>query len=146
MRMMMFKRPRRRVYKVYIHCSASDNPDHDSADVMDLWHRQRGWSGIGYHYFIRKDGFLEDGRDLEKIPAAQARHNRGSIAICLHGLVEDLFTDAQFNTLKALVKEINNAYNGKVTFHGHREVAAKACPVIDYKKILKLNAKGYTYL
>ena len=37
---------------------------------------------------------------------------------------------------------INNAYAGSVTFHGHREVAAKACPVFDYKDVLKLNAFG----
>mgnify|MGYP000462890723 FL=1 len=109
---------------------------------MDRWHRERGWSGVGYHLFIRKDGTLENGRDLGRTPAAQAGHNKGSIAICLHGLKVDRFTDAQFATLKSLSVAINNAYGGSVTFHGHREVAAKACPVFDYKSVLKLDKFG----
>ena len=31
---------------------------------------------------------------------------------------------------------------GRSTFHGHREVAAKACPVYDYKSILRLDGFG----
>jgi len=137
-----FKKPSRRVNKVFIHCSASDHAHHDSVKVMDQWHRARGWSGVGYHTFIRKDGVLEMGRDLERIPAAQSAHNPGSIAICLHGLDIDKFTEAQFDTLREYCKEINEAYGGNVTFHGHREVAAKACPVFDYKAVLNLDADG----
>ena len=29
-----------------------------------------------------------------------------------------------------------------MSFHGHREVASKACPVFDYKKVLKLDEYG----
>lgn len=148
---MAFRKPRRWVNKVFIHCSASDNPAHDNVATMRRWHtdpkpRGRGWSDVGYHFFIRKDGTLEAGRPLERIPAAQARHNRGSIAICLHGgggtPPQDKFTRAQFSTLYRLCREIDEAYGGKVTFHGHREVAAKACPVFDYKKVLDLDADG----
>lgn len=136
----MFKAPRRRVDRVFIHCSASDNPKHDDVSIMDAWHKARGWSGVGYHYFIKKDGTVQDGRSLEKTPAAQAGHNTGTIAICLHGLDEDKFTDEQFNALKQLCREIDQQL--KVTFHGHREVAAKACPVFDYKKVLDLDPRG----
>lgn len=45
-------------------------------------------------------------------------------------------------TLEALCRDIHAAYEGKITFHGHREVAAKACPVIDYKAILELDTVG----
>lgn len=139
----MFTKPARAVDRVFIHCSASDNPAHDNVATMRRWHVQgNGWSDVGYHYFIRKDGTLEEGRPLRRTPAAQRCHNTGTIAICLHGLHEDKFTEAQFDTLRRLCIEINNAYNGKVTFHGHREVAAKACPVFDYKKVLKLDEFG----
>ncbi len=89
-----------------------------------------------------KSGQLEPGRPLERTPAAQGGNNRGTIAICLHGLDEDKFTSQQFGKLKSLAVEINNAYSGEVTFHGHREVAAKACPVFDYKQVLKLDVFG----
>lgn len=138
----LFRKPFRPITRVFIHCSASDNPAHDNVATMDQWHRQRGWAGVGYHYFIRKSGLLEIGRDIEKVPAAQEGNNSGTIAICLHGLAKDKFTDEQFSTLQSLCHQINEAYGGKVTFHGHCEVAAKACPVFDYKAVLGLRAGG----
>lgn len=97
----IFKKPARPVSRVFVHCSASDNPAHDSAAVIDAWHKKRGWSGISYHFFIRKDGALEMGRSVEKTPAAQGGHNTATIAICLHGLEVDKFTEAQFEPFGA---------------------------------------------
>ena len=134
-------KPNRWVKKVFIHCSAARRANID-AEEIDLWHKQRGWSGIGYHYFIKTDGTLELGRNIERVPAAQRYHNRGSIAICLNGLKLEDFTVAQKATLKEFCKNMNKLYNGKLTFHGHCEVANKACPVIHYKKLLNLDSKG----
>ena len=136
-----FNKPRRYVNKVFIHCSAASRKNIDAKEI-DKWHKQRGWSGIGYHFFIKTDGTLEPGRDLERVPAAQAGHNEGSIAICLNGLLVSDFTNEQYTTLVLLCREINKAYNGHVTFHGHREVSSKTCPVFDYKDILKLDKLG----
>jgi len=143
----MFGKPNRLVDRVFIHCSASDQSSHDNIATIRRWHtdpspRGRGWSDVGYHYFIRKNGTLEAGRPLERTPAAQLNHNKGTIAICLHGLDKPKFTNTQLEKLKVLCLEINNAYSGELTFHGHREVAAKACPVIDYKAVLKLDPFG----
>lgn len=137
-----FKKPKRSVTKVFIHCSASDRPSHDNAGTIHQWHLQRGWSGIGYHFFIKKNGILQRARDLERVPAAQAGHNIRSIAICLHGLKKDKFTDAQFETLRKLCNAINKEYGQRITFHGHCEVSSKSCPVFDYKKVLGLDKKG----
>ena len=130
--------PVRDINKIFIHCSASDADDHDRAEVIKDWHLQRGFSDIGYHYFIRKDGTLENGRPLDKIPAAQKGHNDGSIAICLSGL--DHFTEKQFSTLRQLCYKLDDEYD--VTFHGHREVSNKTCPNFDYKSILRLDMEG----
>jgi len=138
-----FIKPRRKVTKVYLHCSASDHPNHDNAATMDAWHKARGWSGIGYNFFIRKSGLIEIGRDINKIPAAQAGHNRGSIAICSHGLAIEKFTEEQFNSLRDISGQIDDAYNSRITFHGHCEVSAKACPVFDYKAVLQLDKHGH---
>ena len=43
------KRLTRKVNRVFIHCSASDRPEHDSAEVMEQWHLERGFREIGYH-------------------------------------------------------------------------------------------------
>ena len=137
-----FTKPNRRVDRVFLHCSASDIPAHDNVETIRAWHLARGFDDIGYHFFIHKNGDVSRGRDIGKVPAAQRRHNQRTIAICLHGLREEKFTDLQYEALKTLCTDINNAYLQQVSFHGHCEVAAKACPVIDYKEILKLDNYG----
>lgn len=139
---MHFIKPNRPVTKFYIHCSASDRKEDDNAATMDRWHRENGWAGIGYHFFIRKSGLIEFGRDLEKIPAAQGGHNPGTIAACIHGLEIDKFTKAELNSLVDLCWQVHDAYDGHITFHGHNEVSTKECPVIDIQKILGLDAAG----
>lgn len=138
-----FRKPARPVSRVFVHCSASDNPAHDNVATIDKWHKERGWSGSGYHFFIRKSGLLEIGRDIELTPVAQAGNNIDTIAICLHGLKVENFTQGQFNTLKTLCDQINAAYDGATTFHGHCEVARKACPVFDYRNVLGIDPKGH---
>lgn len=137
-----FKKPARRVTAVYLHCSAHDGPEHDNPETMDRWHKARGWSGIGYHFYIDKSGQIFHGRPLEKIPAAQAGFNKGSIAICCGGLLQDKFTAAQFNSLRRLCGEIDAAYSGNMVFRGHCEVSPKTCPVFDYKAVLRLDKNG----
>lgn len=136
----MFVKPDRPVSKIYLHCSASDNIRHNNISVIRQWHLDRGWSDVGYHFFITRNGKIQDGRPLDKIPAAQKGHNTGSIAICVHGLKR--FTKSQLDSVVSLCTEINDAYSGDVTFHGHCEVSEKTCPVFDYKHVLGLDAMG----
>lgn len=145
----LFNRPSRPVERVFIHCSASDSPAHDDVSVIQQWHKQR-WPDLcateaGYHFFIKKDGTVQPSRSLEKKPVAQAGHNSHTIAICLSGLVVSKFTEQQKASLQSLCQEIYDAYNGSITFHGHREVAAKDCPVIDYRAWLSLDAAGHLH-
>lgn len=136
------KRPARKVWCVYLHCSASDNPAHDYPKVMEDWHRERGFSEIGYHFFIQKNGTICEGRSLETVPAAQQGHNTGSIAICAHGLVKERFTPEQLGSLRGLCITLDRLYKGGLSFHGHCEVSNKSCPVYDYKQILGLDSGG----
>ena len=138
----MFTKPKRPISKIYIHCTASDAPAHDNVETIREWHKARGFNDIGYHALIHKDGRISAGRSLELTPAAQSGHNTGTIAISLHGLDVDKFTDAQFTSLRTLCAEIDAAYDGNVTFHGHCEVANKTCPVFDYRKVLGLDPRG----
>jgi hypothetical protein len=131
----------RPITKVFWHCSASDNPMHNNAQTIDRWHKERGWPEIGYHAFVQRNGIVQMGRDWNKIPIAQKEHNAGSLAFCLHGLREEMFSDPQKKTMVELSSAVDRALKN-VTFHGHNEVAAKACPVIDYKRILNLDSKG----
>lgn len=135
------KKPKRFVSKVFLHCSASDNPKHDNIETITKWHLERGFSEVGYHFFIQKNGDIIKGRDLEKIPAAQKGHNTGSIAICCHGL--NKFTEEQKASVRELCLHLNRIHNHGLTFHGHCEVEPnKTCPVYDYKAWLWLDKDG----
>lgn len=138
-----FRPPKRGVIKVFIHCSASDRPEHDNIATITQWHLERGFHKIGYHYFINKRGEIWIGRDLELTPAAQEGYNAGSIAICVGGLNQ--FSDEQFKSLKAMCMAIDTAYKQRklpVTFHGHCEVSNKTCPVFNYRLVVGLDEKG----
>ncbi|MBC8427325.1 MAG: peptidoglycan-binding domain-containing protein [Proteobacteria bacterium] len=138
-----FSKPNRKVNRVFLHCSASDHENHDDVSVMRDWHvNGRKWSDVGYHLFIKKSGEIQKGRDLERIPCSARGHNTGTIAICCHGLKKDKFTQKQFNSVYELCNQINIVYDGRVSFHGHVEVANKSCPVYDYKGVLNLDGDG----
>lgn len=139
---MKFNKPKRDVHTVFIHCSASDNILHDDVSVIRQWHLNLGWNDVGYHFFIQKDGTIQKGRDIEKTPAAQYEHNKGSIAICLHGLEIANFTQKQYTNLINFCEQIYDAYDGSIKFRGHNEVANKTCPVINYRELLSLNKEG----
>lgn len=138
----MFHKPRRKVDRVFLHCTASDNPVDDNIEVIRQWHRLQGFDDVGYHFMIHKDGRLSYGRSLELTPAAQRGHNVRTISICLHGYKVENFSPAQFATLQTLAGQIHHAYYGRVSFHGHCEVSEKACPIFDYRQVLKLDRYG----
>ena len=140
-----FQRPKRPVTRVFIHCTASSRPEHDNVETVRMWHKDRGWADIGYHFMIHSNGGISAGRDIEKTPAAQKGHNTGTIAITLHGgqYGVDDFSLAQRKALVKFCDAIDDAYGSDITFHGHEEVANRACPVLDYRTLLNLGPKGY---
>jgi len=136
-------KPKRLVNKIFLHCSASDNPLHDDSRVIEKWHVERGFTEIGYHFFITKSGDIQEGRSLEKRPAAQKNRNLCTIAICCHGLDKELFTHKQKISLRALCIRLYDLLGGIVTFHGHCEVdSGRSCPVFPYKDWLDLDENG----
>ncbi|NDD53418.1 hypothetical protein EBZ39_06010 [bacterium] len=139
----ILKRIKRPFTRVFIHCSASDSAWMDCVGAMrDIHVKERGWRDVGYHFFIRKDGTLEAGRNIEQTPSAQAGNNTGTIAVCVHGLDIDKFTEAQRQTLSKLAWGIDRTYPDLVTYHGHCEVSSKTCPVFDYRTWLNLDKFG----
>lgn len=127
----------------FIHCAATaPGMDIGAAEIRD-WHvNGNGWSDIGYHYVIRRDGTVETGRDRdndgdiwEEIGAHVRGHNGNSLGICLVGgqgsherdQFAVHFTNEQRIALRALMQGINGAFP-KIKWLGHNAVAAKACP------------------
>ena len=56
----------RTIDSIIIHCSATSCGKDFTAIDIDRWHRQRGFDGIGYHYVIRLNGTIENGRPIVK--------------------------------------------------------------------------------
>ena len=139
---MIFTKPNRPVGRVFLHCSASVLPISGKVLVDEIrkWHLARGFSDLGYHFLIDKAGAIMSGRSLEQNPAAQKGHNAGAIAIMVHGL-ED-FPQPMLDACRSLCGAINEAYEGRITFHGHCEVSAKTCPVFGYSALLGLDRYG----
>ncbi len=137
----------RKIERIVIHCSDSVFGD---ATLIDHWHKERGWKGIGYHYVILngypdeashrskrpqfwRDGEVQSGRSLEEVGAHVKGANTGSVGICLIG--GEQFTGGQFASLKRLVEELKVRFPG-VTVVGHYEAQTpgdlpKSCPNLD---------------
>ena len=134
----------RDVNRIFIHHSATTVDQTVNVEVLDQWHRARGFSGIGYHYVILRDGTVEKGRPELKVGAHVKNHNTGSLGICLVGglnaqkKAENNFTDSQFNALRKLLKSLIDKY-GEVEVLGHKEVAQTECPPFDVQAWLADN-------
>lgn len=106
-------------------------------------HLSQGYSGIGYHFYIRKDGSVYEGRPLNKVGAHCKGSNNYSVGVCFEGNFEiEHMTDAQIKAGSELLKYLFNLYpQAKVV--GHRDMMATACPGknFDINKILNYKEK-----
>lgn len=137
----------REINKIIIHCSATRLSQDIGAAEIDKWHKQQGWDGIGYHYVIRRNGRIENGRAIEKAGAHCKGHNANSIGICLvggiddNGKAENNFTERQFLSLDTLLTKLRGLYPIK-TIAGHCRYTNKACPCFDVNEFLNKHNLG----
>lgn len=124
-----------------LHCSATRPVQDIGAAEIRKWHKAQGWTDIGYHFVIRRDGRVENGRRVDAVGAHVAGHNHYSVGICLVGGIgnktfapEENFTRAQWSALKGLIKELRSKYP-KAKIVGHRDFPGvnKACPCFEAK-------------
>lgn len=145
----------RQINTIVIH-GAWTKPGVDvGAKEIREWHHDRGFSDIGYHFVIRRDGTQEDGRSVEKPGAHVKGKNSDSIGICLVGgradegrhtegldeftkqevLWEFNYTREQMASLVSLVDSLVDLYGSHVEIIGHRDHpgVTKRCPGFDVK-------------
>lgn len=126
---------------IVIHCADTyERMDIGAADIRK-WHvEERGWSDIGYHKVIRRDGTIETGRDIDVSGAHAAGFNAVSVGVCLVGgrgeddEAENNFTPQQFESLQEVIDELWTKYpEAKVL--GHRDLpdVQKQCPAFDVR-------------
>lgn len=126
----------RDIKEIIVHCSATPEDRNYTVEEIDRWHKNRGWSGIGYHYVIYLDGSIHKGRDIEKVGAHCTNHNKNSIGVCYIGGCDkdmnpkDTRTQEQKDALIEILTRLKKRYpDAKI--YGHRDFANKACPSFD---------------
>ena len=132
-----------------IHHVGMEEGEKSAADIH-LLHLQRGWSGIGYHYVIHKNGMIERGRPRDTVGAHAYQHNKSSIGIVLDGNFEETVPTAiQLERTARLIAALSHMYTlspdaGNV--RGHRELNATLCPgKFLYRELPLVRAKALAY-
>ncbi|MGL5616666.1 MAG: peptidoglycan recognition protein family protein [Sarcina sp.] len=111
--------------KIIIHHSASKNV---TEEIIDKEHREKGWSGIGYHFLITKEGEIVRGRPENAIGAHAYKNNINTIGICLEGnFEEELVTEVAYKSLLNTVEYITLKYSIKEIL-GHEDTYETLCP------------------
>ena len=128
----------RSITLIVIHCSAVRTNQTSSVAQIDTWHRQRGFKlGIGYHYVVRRNGEIEQGRPEWMVGAHCKNHNKYSIGVCYEGglncldLPADTRTPEQKAALRTLLADLHRRYPRAVIVGHHDLNPQKACPCIE---------------
>jgi N-acetyl-anhydromuramyl-L-alanine amidase AmpD len=99
-----------------------------SIEEIHYWHLQKGWSGCGYHFFVRKDGLVYKGREENIVGAHCKNHNTGSIGICAEGdYSKETMTKLQKEAIVELCEYLIGKYEIK-NIYGHKELGVIECP------------------
>ena len=114
-----------------IHHSASGLST--TAEDIEAWHRERGFSEIGYTWVIERDGAVVAGRSVRKNGAHVRGHNRKSLGICVVGnnsRSRSRWRPAQKRALRETMASVRRLFPG-IRFVGHRDLASTECPGIE---------------
>lgn len=95
---------------------------------VHTWHKQNGWSGIGYHFFIRKNGTVFQGRPIDTIGSHAQGRNSDSIGVCFEGNLEnEQMTEEQVVAGIEIAKYCRKLYPN-IKLVRHKDVNFTACP------------------
>lgn len=112
------------------------NADASSCTIQDVhrWHLNNGWSGCGYHFFVRKDGTIYRGRPEDKLGAHALDNNSNNLGICFEGkyMVENM-PQVQLNAGIELVNYLCGKYGlSKSQVYKHKDLCNTDCPGVNF--------------
>jgi len=112
---------------IILHHSQVSSPH--SVEDIHKWHQNKGWAGIGYHYFIAKDGEVYEGRPRETVGAHTRGQNQESIGICFEGNfdIEELSKQQEVSAVK-LLTGLSLAYSSAKLRRHSDFIHTKSCP------------------
>lgn len=131
----------RKISEIVFHCTATPQGKWFDRDDVNAWHKQRGWSMIGYHFLILLDGTIQVGRPIGMTGAHVAGHNAGSVGIAYVGglsadgrKAKDTRTALQIAAARWLIGALKAKFRIRGRAKGHNEYdAGKACPSFSMK-------------
>jgi N-acetylmuramoyl-L-alanine amidase len=132
----------RELKRIILHCTATREGEQLDVSQIDKWHRDRGWSEIGYHYVLYTDGTIATGRDIRKKGAHVKGHNHDSVGVAYVGgldnnlVPQDTMTMQQEMAFLHLVNSLRVVF-GDLSVHGHNEFSSKACPSFNVQEKYK---------
>ena len=98
------------------------------ADSIHQQHLNQGYTGIGYHFYIRKDGNIYRGRPINTGGAHCIGHNDDGIGVCFEGNFEkESMSSAQISAGKELIDYLKKKYPAAEVVR-HRDLYTTACP------------------
>lgn len=111
---------------------------HSSVQEVHQWHLNRRsagkpWAGIGYHYYIDREGEVFDGRPVDSVGAHAAdethNYNPVSVGVCFDGdFNKQKITDRQLNASVMLISLLSLAY-GDIPLRKHESlIPGRCCP------------------
>lgn len=118
----------RSINLIVVHCSATRADRALTTEELETIHRRRGFRGIGYHYYIRRDGTVVNTRPPELIGAYVKGHNAHSIGLCYEGGLDcdgkpaDTRTPEQRSALRLLVCQLLKRFRNSYVC-GHRDLS-----------------------
>lgn len=122
-----------------LHCSATRCNQDYTEEMMLRDHLARHFRGIGYHFYIRKDGRMSQHRKVLEVGAHCVPYNRCSIGICYEGGLDgngkpcNTMTDSQKERITDLLTNLHKLFP-KAKIVGHRDLpytTPKECPCLD---------------
>ncbi|CAM3780662.1 hypothetical protein LIHA111178_08195 [Litorimonas haliclonae] len=137
--MSYLRKSKRPIHTIIVHSSATKANRKVSKADLHQWHVvEQGWTDVGYHGFIHRDGSFESLRPVDRNGAHASGHNTNTLGIMMVGGLSEShgpeanFTKAQFSTLRKVLEEQLVHYpSAKII--GHRDTKATACPSFDVK-------------
>lgn len=112
----------------YIMLHHTAHPTWNIYDVHKYHKYSNKWLGIGYNFFIEKDGTIEEGRGFN-IGAGATGYNSNSIHICFAGNFENQTpTEEQIKSGKELVRYLLSITPLNTSVIGHKDIGKTVCP------------------
>lgn len=149
---MAMRNQRKKTKYIVVCCSHTKPSENWGSREIDIEGRKEGLLEGGFHKIIKRDGTVEDGRDIDSAGAFlhyemnRNKHqptNKNSIGIVLigggkgDGTSECNYTLDQFKALKRTVDDLKMEFPDVIEIIGHRDIFHTTEPEFNVQELLK---------